>query len=35
VIYLEKAEILWINKTFILEKGGSYYEADDNLLNRN
>lgn len=35
MIYLEKAEILWINKTFILEKGGSYYEADDNVLNRN
>jgi death-on-curing protein len=35
VIYLEKAEILWINKTFILDKGGSYYEADDNVLNRN
>jgi len=35
VIYLEKTEILWINKTFILDKGGSYYEADDNVLNRN
>ena len=35
MIYLEKTEILWINKTFILDKGGSYYEADDNVLNRN
>lgn len=35
MIYLERAEILWINKTFILDKGGSYYEADDNVLNRN
>lgn len=35
MIYLEKAEILWINKTFILEKGGSYYEGDHNVLNKN
>ena len=35
MIYLERAEILWINRTFIFEKGGSYYEADDNVLNRN
>jgi len=35
VIYLERAEILWINRTFITEKGGCYYQADDNILNRN
>jgi len=35
VIYLDRAEILWINRTFISVKGGSYYEADDNVLNRN
>ena len=35
MIYLERAEILWINRTFISVKGGSYYEADDNVFNRN
>lgn len=35
MIYLERAEILWINRTFITEKGGCYYQADDNILNRN
>ena len=35
MIYLDRAEILWINRTFISVKGGSYYEADDNVMNRN